>query len=120
MLVARKKANTTSNIFLAWKKAGLVPFDPDSVLKTFLKVKKYTAEDQPIPIEPQPKLIALEIRSLSRLMIPINQVTIIHGIMIMQFSVKNATVIQNMINRMSIATLSIPTYQKTIKNYVDY
>jgi hypothetical protein len=45
MLVARKKANITSNILSAWKKAGLVSFDPDSVLKTLPKVKKYTAED---------------------------------------------------------------------------
>jgi hypothetical protein len=50
--VARKKANITSNILLVWKKAGLVLFDPDSVFKTFPKVKKYTPEDQPIPIEP--------------------------------------------------------------------
>jgi hypothetical protein len=120
MLVARKKANTTSNILSAWKKAGLVPFDPDSVLKTLLKVKKYTAKDQPILIEPQPELTALEIRFLSRLMIPVNQVTIIHGTMIMQFPIGNAIVIQNMIDRMSTATPSIPIYQKTIKNYVDY
>src|ERR1700722_9024474 len=113
MLVARKKANTTSNIFSAWKKAGLVPFDPDFIFNTLPKVKKYTAENQP-------ELIALEIRSSSRPMIPADQVTIIHGTMIMQFSVGNATVIQNMIDRMSTATPSIPIYQKTIKNYVDY
>jgi hypothetical protein len=53
-------------------------------------------------------------------MTPADQVTIIHGIMIMQFPVGNAIVIQNMIDRMSTATPSIPTYQKTIKNYVDY
>jgi hypothetical protein len=52
MLVARKKANITSNILSAWKKAGLVPFDPDSVLKTLPKVKKYIPKNQPIPIEP--------------------------------------------------------------------
>jgi len=45
MLVARKKANIISNILSAWKKAGLVPFDPDFVFNTLLKVKKYTAED---------------------------------------------------------------------------
>jgi hypothetical protein len=103
MLVARKKANTTSNILSAWKKAGLVPFDPNSVLKTLPKVKKYTAEDQP-------ELIALKIRSLSRPMIPADQMTIIHGTMIMQFPVGNVTVIQTMIDRMSTATPSIPTY----------
>jgi hypothetical protein len=52
MLVARKKANTTSNILSAWKKAGLVSFDPNSVLKTLPKIKKYTPENQSIPIEP--------------------------------------------------------------------
>jgi hypothetical protein len=86
MLVARKKANIISNILSVWKKVGLVPFDPDFVLNTFLKVKKYTAEDQP-------ELTALEIRSSSRPMIPADQVTIIHGIMIMQFPVRNAIVI---------------------------
>jgi hypothetical protein len=53
-------------------------------------------------------------------MIPADQVTIIYGTVIMQFPVGNATVIQNMIDRMSTGTLSIPIYQKTIKNYVDY
>jgi hypothetical protein len=53
-------------------------------------------------------------------MIPADQVTIIYGTVIMQFPVRNATVIQNMIDRMSIGTSSIPIYQKTIKNYVDY
>jgi hypothetical protein len=120
MLVARKKANTTSNILSAWKKAGLVPFDPDSVLKTLPKVKKYTAKNQPTLIEPQPELTTLEIRSSSRPMTPADQMTIIHRTMIMQFPVRNATVIQNMIDRISTATPSIPTYQKTIKNYVDY
>jgi hypothetical protein len=110
MLVARKKANTTSNILSAWKKAGLVPFDPDSVLKTFSKVKKYTPEDQPILIEPQPELAALEIRFLSRPMTPADQVTIIYGTVIMQFPVGNVTVIQNMIDRMSTGTPFIPIY----------
>jgi len=45
MLVTRKKANTIFNIFLTWKKAGLILFDPNSVLKTFLKIKKYISED---------------------------------------------------------------------------
>jgi hypothetical protein len=45
MLAARKKANTTSNILSAWKKAGLVPFNPDFVLEALSKVKKYTSED---------------------------------------------------------------------------
>jgi hypothetical protein len=43
-----------------------------------------------------------------------------YGTMIMQFPIENATVIQDMIDRMSITTPSIPTYQKTIKDYVDY
>jgi hypothetical protein len=53
-------------------------------------------------------------------MTPADQVTINYGTMIMQFPVGNATVIQGMINRMSITTPSISTYQKTVKNYVDY
>jgi hypothetical protein len=110
MLVARKKANTTSNILLAWKKAGLVPFNPNSVFKTLPKVKKYISENQPILIEPQPELAVLEIRSSSRPMIPADQVTIVYGIVIMQFPVGNATVIQNMIDRISTGTPSIPTY----------
>jgi hypothetical protein len=52
MLAARKKANTTSNILSAWKKAGLVPFNPDFILEALSKVKKYTSEDQPTPIKP--------------------------------------------------------------------
>jgi hypothetical protein len=38
----------------------------------------------------------------------------------MQFPVGNAMVIQDMIDRMSITTPSISTYQKTVKNYIDY
>jgi hypothetical protein len=45
MLAARKKANTTSNILSAWKKAGLVPFNPDFILEALPKVKKYTSKD---------------------------------------------------------------------------
>jgi hypothetical protein len=53
-------------------------------------------------------------------MTPADQVTINYGTMIMQFPVGNAMVIQGMIDRMSITTPSISTYQKTVKNYVDY
>ncbi len=45
MLVARKKANIIFNIFSTWKKAGLILFNPNFVLKTLPKIKKYTAED---------------------------------------------------------------------------
>ncbi len=38
----------------------------------------------------------------------------------MQFPIRNTTVIQDIINKISITTPSIPTYQKTIKNYIDY
>jgi hypothetical protein len=110
MLAARKKANITSNILSAWKKAGLVPFNPDFVLEALPKVKKYTSGDQPIPIEPQSELAALETRFSSRLMTPADQVTINYGTMIMQFSVGNAMVIQGMIDRMSTTTPSISTY----------
>jgi DDE superfamily endonuclease len=70
MLAARKKTNITSNIFSAWKKAGLIPFNPDFVLEALPKVKKYISGDQPTPIEPQSELAALETRSSSRPMIP--------------------------------------------------
>jgi lipase chaperone LimK len=53
-------------------------------------------------------------------MTPADQVTINYGTIIMQFPVGNAIVIQNIINRMSTTTPSISTYQKTVKNYVDY
>jgi hypothetical protein len=53
-------------------------------------------------------------------MIPADQVTINYGTMIMQFPVRNIMVIQGMIDRMSTITSSISTYQKTVKNYVDY
>jgi hypothetical protein len=53
-------------------------------------------------------------------MTPADQVTIIYETVIIQFPVGNATIIQNMINRMSTGTPSIPIYQKTIKNYIDY
>jgi hypothetical protein len=52
MLAARKKANITFNILSAWKKAGLVPFNPDFVLEALPKVKKYISGDQPTPIKP--------------------------------------------------------------------
>jgi hypothetical protein len=46
MIKARKKANTKSNILLAWKKAGLVPFNPNLVLGELPIVKKYISEPQ--------------------------------------------------------------------------
>ena len=46
--------------------------------------------------------------------------TIAYNIIIIQFPIGNATVIQNIINRINTITSSIPTYQKTIKNYIDY
>ncbi len=120
MIKTRKQANTKSNIISAWKKAGLVLFDFDFVLETFPKVKKYTSEDQSTPIKSQSEFTALKTRSSSRPMTPTNQVTITYGIMIMQFPIRNTTVIQDMINKINTTTPSIPTYQKTIKNYVDY
>jgi hypothetical protein len=51
MIKARKKANTKSNILLAWKKAGLVLFNSDLVLGKFLIVKKYISEPQTLSIE---------------------------------------------------------------------
>jgi hypothetical protein len=43
-------------------------------------------------------------------MTPADQVIINYGIIIMQFPVGNAMVIQDMINRISITTPSISTY----------
>jgi hypothetical protein len=51
MITARKKANTKSNIVSAWKKAGLVPFNPDLVLAQLPTIKKYTSEPLLLPIE---------------------------------------------------------------------
>jgi hypothetical protein len=40
--------------------------------------------------------------------------------MIIQFPIRNAMIIQDMINKISTITPSISTYQKTVKNYIDY
>jgi hypothetical protein len=53
-------------------------------------------------------------------MIPIGQVTIINGTMIMKFPVRNNTVIHNMIERLNTETPFLPTYRATIKGYIDY
>lgn len=105
----------------------MVPFDPNIVLGELPKVKKYTSEASPLPIESQTlplesqsELSILEIRSSSRPMTPIGQVTITNGTMIMKFPVGNNTVIHNMIERLNTETPSLPTYRATIKGYIDY
>jgi hypothetical protein len=47
-------------------------------------------------------------------------VTVINGIIIMRFPVGNSLVIQEMIDKFSIQTLSLPTYRVTVKAFVDY
>jgi len=88
----------------------LVPFDPDSVLETLPKMKKYTSEDQSTLIEPQSEFTTLETQSLNRLITPTDQVTIAYDTIIIQFPIGNATVIQDMIDRINTTTPSIPTY----------
>ena len=51
MITARKKANIKSNIVLAWKKAGLIPFNSDLILAQFPIVKKYISEPLSLLIE---------------------------------------------------------------------
>ena len=46
--------------------------------------------------------------------------TIIYKTIIIRFPVGNATIIQDIIDKISTITPSIPIYQKTIKNYIDY
>jgi hypothetical protein len=77
MITARKKANTKSNIILAWKKAGLVLFNPDLILALFSTIKKYISQPLLLPIEntilldePLFQITVSEIRSSNRSVIP--------------------------------------------------
>jgi hypothetical protein len=100
MIKARKKANTKSNIFSAWKKARLIFLNFDLIFGKFLTVKKYISEPQIllikaliIPAELLSQITVLITRSLSRPIIPADQVTVINGIMIMRFPVGNSLII---------------------------
>jgi hypothetical protein len=47
-------------------------------------------------------------------------VTVINRIMIMRFLVGNLLVIQEMIDKLSTQTPSLPTYRVTVKAFIDY
>jgi hypothetical protein len=51
---------------------------------------------------------------------PADQVTVINGIMIMRFPVGNSLVIQEIIDKLSIQTPSLPTYRVIVKVFVNY
>jgi hypothetical protein len=51
---------------------------------------------------------------------PADQVTIINRIMIMRFPVRNSLIIQEMIDKLSTQTPSLPTYRATVKAFVNY
>src|SRR5450755_3432574 len=125
MITARKKANTKSNILSTWKKAGLVPFNPDLVLQIFSVKKKYISEplSPPVkvtvlPAEPSFQIIISETKSLSR---PVtSQITVINGTIIMQFPIGNTSAIEGMINRLDTQTPSVAAYKTVIKTYVQH
>jgi hypothetical protein len=127
IIKARKKANTKSNILSAWKKAGLVPFNPDLVLGQLPTVKKYISEPQTspietstIPAEPSSQITVLVTGSSSRPVTPADQVTVINGTMIIRFPVRNSLVIQEIIDKLSTQTPSLPTYRATVKAFINY
>jgi hypothetical protein len=51
---------------------------------------------------------------------PADQVTVINGIMIIRFPVRNSLVIQKMIDKLNIQTPFLPTYKATVKAFIDY
>jgi hypothetical protein len=109
------------------KKAGLVPFNPDLVLEKFLTIKKYISESQTsliktliIPAEPSSQITVLVTGSLSRLVTPADQVTVINGIMIIRFPVRNSLIIQEIIDKLSTQNPSLPTYRATVKAFINY
>jgi hypothetical protein len=125
IITARKKANTKSNIISAWKKAGLISFNPDLVLAQLLTVKKYISEPLPLLIEditlldePLFQITVSEIRSLNRPVIPTSQITVTNGTMIMRFLIENTQIIKRMINRLDTQTPSLPIYKAHIKIFV--
>jgi hypothetical protein len=119
MITARKKANTKSNIVSAWKKAGLIPFNPDLVLAQFPTIKKYISESLLLPIEdtilPDE---SFQIRFLNRSVIPISQITVINKIMIMQFPIGNTQIIKGIIDRLDTQIFFQPIYKAHIKTFV--
>jgi hypothetical protein len=85
-------------------------------------VKKYISEFQTlsikiliIPAEPSSQITILIIEFLSRPVIPTDQITVINGIIIIKFPIKNLLIIQKMINKFNIQILSSPIYKATVK-----
>jgi hypothetical protein len=126
MITARKKANTKSNIISAWKKAGLIPFNPDLVLAQLPTIKKDTSEPLLLSIEditldePSSQITGSKIRSSSRSVIPASQITVINGTMIMRFPIGNTQIIKGIINRLDIQTPSLPIYKAHVKTFVQH
>jgi hypothetical protein len=105
----------------------LVLFNLDLVLGQLSTVKKYISEPQTslietltIPAEPSSQITVLVTGFLSRPVTPADQVTVINGIIIMRFPVGNLLVIQEMIDKLSTETPSLPTYRVTVKAFVNY
>jgi hypothetical protein len=53
-------------------------------------------------------------------MIPVDQVTVINGTIIIRFSVGNLLVIQEMIDKLNTQTPFLPTYRATVKAFINY
>jgi hypothetical protein len=75
----------------------------------FLTVKKYISEFQfslieisILSIEFLSQITISEIGFLSRPMIPVDEMTIINGTMIMKFPIRNILIIQEMIDKLDI------------------
>jgi hypothetical protein len=127
MITARKKANIKFNIFLIWKKAGLVLFNFNLIFGEFPIIKKYIFESQFPLIEISilsaeflSQIIISEIEFLSRPMISAGEVTIINGTIRMKFLIRNILIIQKIIDKFSIQISFLPTYRATVKTFVEY
>jgi hypothetical protein len=127
MITARKKTNIKFNIFLIWKKIELISFNSDLIFEKFPTLKKYISESQILLIEiliisaeSLSQIIILIIKSLSRPVISIDQITIINKIIIIKFLIENSLIIQEIINKFNIQIPSLSIYRATVKTFVDY
>jgi hypothetical protein len=120
ILKARDKANTESNILSAWKKSGLIPFDPNIVLDKLKKPKKYTSNDEPPPPPPLAKPIETLLECENRPVTPYAMVSIIVGTKTIRFPVDDSTYLDYMIGKLSTATPSIAIHRANVKAYIDY
>jgi hypothetical protein len=100
MITARKKTNIKFNIFLIWKKIGLIFFNSNLIFGKFLTVKKYISEFQIplikisiIPVESLFQITILIIEFLNRSVIPADQIIVINGIIIIKFLIENLLII---------------------------